>query len=232
MPNASTKFPPNRRRRSNFYVDGYNLYYGILQYRPEWKWLNLGKFCQSLRSTDTVYVRYFTAIIDEDHAYSPARDRQQKLLEVLPTFPNVEIIPGKFTMRDSRCRAACREVFKEPKEKKTDVNIAVRIIDDCIKDTPDEIIVISSDSDLEPALEWVRKNYSDVLVTVYLPILPGVTSEPRHNHFYRSIGVECTELPCGRIPDTQFNTAVRVATDPVRFVQRPDEWVKGYVPSN
>lgn len=152
-----------------------------------------------------------------------------KYLDALSTMENFEIITGKFQQRSSRCRADCGQEYYEPKEKKTDVNIAVRIMDDCLNDTPEKMVVISSDSDLEPVVAWVRTRYPKIELTVYLPNLPNVL-EKRRNDFYKSIGVDCLDLPCGRIPDSQFSTAIKISAG--HFVQRPDEWVKDYQPPN
>jgi hypothetical protein len=206
--------------RCFIYIDGFNFYYGIVKKHPEWRWLDFGKFCKSLRPFQAVFVRYFTALIEND---SLRKERQLKYLAALGTLDQFEIIKGKFQLRLSQCRADCGREFQEPKEKKTDVNIAVRMMDDCINDTPDAIILISSDSDLEPAIAWIHRSYPKVDIMVYLPNLPDETDK-RRNDFYRSIGVSCMDLPCGRIPDSQFRVAVKIDTG--KFVQRPEEWAK------
>jgi hypothetical protein len=214
------------------YIDGFNLYYGVVKKHPEWKWLDIGKFFKSLRPFQDVFVRYFTAIIEDDPL---RRERQLKYLEALGTLSQFDIIRGKFQLRISQCRAGCGEEFQEPKEKKTDVNIAVRMIHDCINDTPEAIILVSSDSDLEPAIAWIHRYYPKVEIMVYLPNLPD-DPDPRRNDFYRSIGVECTDLPCGRIPDCQFQTIVKIESlkfvkEPeTKVVQRPEEWAKNPTP--
>jgi hypothetical protein len=200
------------------YIDGYNFYYGIVKKRPEWKWLDFVKFCRSLRPFHAVSVRYFTAIIEND----PVRkEHQRRYLAALGTLENFEIIKGKFQLRVTRCAAKCGQEFQEAKEKKTDVNIAVRMMQDCIKDTPDAIILISSDSDLEPAIHWIHRFYPNIHIMVYLPNLPG-DQDKRRNDFYRSIGVECMDLPCGRIPDSQFRSEVELPDKTV--VKRPTAW--------
>ncbi|TSC89135.1 MAG: Uncharacterized protein G01um10143_516 [Parcubacteria group bacterium Gr01-1014_3] len=45
-----------------------------------------------------------------------------------------------------------------PREKGTDVKIAVELVVDAVDNKYDTAIVISSDTDLIPALEYVRKN--------------------------------------------------------------------------
>ena len=39
--------------------------------------------------------------------------------------------------------------------KKTDVNIAVNLLDDALRGLTDSMVIVSGDSDLEPAVEWV-----------------------------------------------------------------------------
>jgi hypothetical protein len=149
------------------------------------------------------------------------KEHQRRYLAALGTLENFQIIKGKFQLRVARCGAKCGQEFQEAKEKKTDVNIAVEMMHDCINDPPDAMILISSDSDLEPAIKWVHRYYPKIDIVVYLPNLP-YDQDKRRNDFYRSIGVECMDLPCGRIPDSQFRSEVRI--DEATVVQRPEAW--------
>ena len=53
----------NKPQKACAYVDGFNLYYGMLLKNPEYKWLNVAKFLDLLLgpSYDIVKVKYFTA---------------------------------------------------------------------------------------------------------------------------------------------------------------------------
>ncbi len=46
-------------------------------------------------------------------------------------------------------------------EKETDVNIAVKIVEDAFKDNYDKAVILSWDSDIIPAIESVKKNFRD-----------------------------------------------------------------------
>ena len=47
--------------RVNFYIDGFNLYYGVLKRTP-YKWLVVSKLSQPLLPTDTIQsIKFFTA---------------------------------------------------------------------------------------------------------------------------------------------------------------------------
>jgi uncharacterized LabA/DUF88 family protein len=138
------------RRRCVVYVDGFNLYYGILRQHPEWKWLNLQGFFESLRpDEDLVRVKLFTAIVEADKRESERRDRMQRYLRALKAFLKVEIILGRYQPRLVMCRADCRKEYYVPEEKKTDVNIAVNMLSDCFLDKLDSAVLVSGDSDLE-----------------------------------------------------------------------------------
>ena len=60
-------------------------------------------------------------------------------------------------------------MFLRPEEKKTDVNISVRMIKDCIQDKTDKLILVSADSDLIPPLEAIRELFPQKKLKVYFP---------------------------------------------------------------
>lgn len=54
-------------------------------------------------------------------------------------------------------------------------------------------------SDLEPAVEWVRKNHPGIKVSVYVPTLPECATQ-RRNDNYQRMQVACRLLPLLDIP--------------------------------
>lgn len=156
--------PSQAVRRIRVYIDGFNLYYGSLKNRPDLKWLNLRKVAQMLFPRDQVeYVGYFTAAVDLDHAVPSAQNlRQSAYWDVLKSL-GVEIVEGRLERREKECRAhqcahAGSRNFSVPVEKMTDVNLALRLVLDAQKYSPDAICVISGDTDLLPAMRWIREN--------------------------------------------------------------------------
>lgn len=213
---------PRDRPRCTIYIDGFNLYFGVFEGRPEWKWLNLESFFVMLRrGEDVVSIKYFTAIVDPKKSYSEQRERQILYLKALGTLDKVAIIKGVYQPRTVRCNADCRQQYNVPEEKKTDVNIAVAMIGDCVAGSTDSIVLVSGDCDQEPAIKWIQDRFPAISITVYVPTLPQDQST-RRNDFYDSIGVNCRPLPLERIPAHQFNTTVKLG--PGQFVQRPEEW--------
>lgn len=220
---AAPATPP--KKRCLVYVDGFNLYYGVLESNPGWKWLNLQSLFEALRpDEDIVTIKYFTALVEPDRHLSPKRDRQRTYLRALATLPKLQRIEGKYQLRLVTCRAAaCPRQFQylSPEEKKTDVNLAVHLIDDALHARADSIVLVSGDSDLEPAVEWVRKNHSATKVTVYVPTIPAHATQ-RRNDFYLRIGVTCRPLPLADIPHHQFQSVITLPNGAT--VQRPADW--------
>ena len=213
------------RPRSAIYVDGFNLYFGVLKQNPAWRWLNLQAFFEALRPDDDVTtIKYCTAEVDPKLRTSGRRDRQAEYLQALQTLPKIQIIKGRYQMREVVCRAKiCSrfERYETPEEKKTDVNLAVQMICDAIDERVDRMILISGDSDLEPAVEMIRKRFSHIRLLVYIPTLPD-PKRLRANFFYKGIGVPCGELPLGGILHHQFPNELLDAAG--RTIRRPTAW--------
>ena len=116
--------------RVNFYIDGYNFYYGLKRLKSadaDWKkcyWMDFVKFCQHFigENQELQKVYYFTA--------SPLSiqksNRQSVLFEAnkLLNGNRLEIIKGMFYEKTVICPFCASEITK-PEEKRTDVNISV-----------------------------------------------------------------------------------------------------------
>jgi len=167
---ASTPAAPLRKSRVIVYIDGFNFYYGAVKPTPSLKWLDLERYCKLLRPHDDVQaVRYFTALVN-----GPTKPNQEAYLKALATTPLVNVVLGKFKDKTVKCGvSACTYVaarrFKVPEEKRTDVNIAISMLDDSYQDMCDHLILFSGDSDLVPAINLVRLRFPAKKVTVYVP---------------------------------------------------------------
>lgn len=166
---ASPPAAPKPRPRTIFYLDGLNLYYGAVRSTPALKWLDLARYCRLLRPHDDIkLIRYFSALVT-----GPTRPNQEIYLKALATNPLVEVILGKFKMKNVKCGVpGCTIVNKwylTPEEKRTDVNIAVFLLDDAYQDLCDQFIIFSGDSDLVPAVNMVRQRFPKKKIIVYVP---------------------------------------------------------------
>ena len=203
MSDPVTAPTPIPKKRCTIYIDAFNWYYGIFVNRPDWKWLNIQSYFEALRlDEEIVGIRFFTAIVQPQVHVSPKRDRQKRYLSALKSMPKVEVILGKYQERTVTCQAgACPRhlEYRVGEEKKTDVNIAVRLIDDAINHRTESMVIVSADSDLEPAVEWVRKNHPTIKVSVYILALPEELNL-RRNDNYQRMQMNCRLLPLADIP--------------------------------
>ena len=153
----------------NFYVDGFNLYYGSLKNRwPQFKWLNLQAFCEGLAAGRAVKrVRYFTAQAQDTPRDSTAAARQQVYLRALATLPKVSVHYGLFVVRDVLMPLTNNPTPDNPaivrvtrtEEKRTDVNLATALLLDYFDNDCDEVVVISNDSDLIAPVTAIRHRF-------------------------------------------------------------------------
>lgn len=193
--------------RAIVYVDGFNFYYGAVR-GTAYKWLDLEACFRRLRSGDDLqHIYYFTAIVD-----GAARRRQEPYLRALATLPLVRIVLGKFKTKQIKCRVrACTHAgsrtFDAPEEKRTDVNIALQLLDDGLHDRADRFIVVSGDSDLVPALEMLKSQVPEKQLIVYVPSrhpIRGAATELRNaadkNRTFPQALLRVSQFPA-RVPD-------------------------------
>lgn len=167
---------PQNRRKLMAYVDGFNLYFGLLKSRPDLRWLNVREMVRiSLPDDEVIGVKFFTASVDETAGQSSAgcSVRQQTYWNALRSA-GVEIVEGRHEYREHACRVAHCSLprptwFRRRVEKMTDVNLALHLVEDTRVMQPGAIVVISGDSDLLPALRRVRDLAPKALKQVLIP---------------------------------------------------------------
>ncbi len=160
--------------RVTFYIDGFNFYYGIKRSAKadkKWNnayWIDLVKLCSGLISQDDTLekVVYFTAA----PLSTGKSQRQGAFLNANKALngDKFEVIRGKYLEKHIEC-PYCKGDISRPEEKKTDVNISVRMISDCIHNATDSIVLVSADTDLIPPLELIKTDFSSVKLKVAFP---------------------------------------------------------------
>lgn len=153
--------------RTSVYIDGFNLFYGILKKSP-YKWLDLKALCLNIlpAECEIVDINYYTAMVKG----APQKaERQNIYLEALRNhIPEFRYVLGRYqieakelpeaiqTGTDRRGKPVYRPGKKirvlKPEEKKTDVNIATEMLNDAWRNKFDCAVLISNDSDMAPAL--------------------------------------------------------------------------------
>jgi len=167
------------------YVDGMNLYHGIkAKHGRKYLWLDLYALASQLRQPDEIVkVRYFTTIVAGE---PDAARRQENYLAALTSLrPQVEVVRAKFKVKTFRCfncnsRYTCgcepsRE-YRTYEEKLTDVALGVSLVKDAAQSYGDLSVLITTDTDLMPALAAAAELAPERPIYVACP--PG-RREPR-----------------------------------------------------
>ena len=156
-------------RRVSIFIDGFNLYHALEEFEDETvKWLNLWQLAKSIcRDGEQLEsVQYFTAYATWlPDAYKRHRE-YVKALEI----EGVTVKLGNFKKRRMRCKQ-CKHTAPRYEEKETDVNVAIHLVADTLRNRFDRGIVITADSDFAPAVRLARSLNPDVQIDVVAP--PG-----------------------------------------------------------
>jgi hypothetical protein len=163
-------------------------------------------------------------VVDEE-----GQARQRTYFDALKTLPKVKIKLGIFQPREVHCKAECQRPYTIQDEKKTDVNIALEMISDVIDGNVDRMCVVSGDSDVQPAIEWIVKRYPGIRILVYIPCLPNNRRDRRIDYYIQRglRGVGCGYLPLENLGEHQLKPVVRIRDNPPVFAARPTSWRVG-----
>ncbi|MBT3206309.1 MAG: NYN domain-containing protein [Gammaproteobacteria bacterium] len=172
--------------RTNIYIDGYNLYYGRLKHTDH-KWLDIKKLFEHILKIQSPKssinkIKYFTAdikskVASHGQVAQQAQNNYNRALELL--YPDYfEIIKGYYSLDFANLPIYQKPPDKSQRakvwrleEKQTDVNIALHMYRDVVKTDCDQIVLVSNDTDLEPALEAIREDKGNsVQIGVIIPI--------------------------------------------------------------
>ena len=152
--------------RTIAYIDGLNLFYRALK-GTEFKWLDVAALVRRQLPPDChlSQIKYFSALVRGD---SEGRIAQEIYLNALRDLQNVTVSEGYYIeknvtgkMREADARLMTVRTFEE---KCTDVDLAIAIVVDVMKDRCDCVAVISNDGDLRGALRFARERGKKVLL--------------------------------------------------------------------
>lgn len=233
LPLAALAFSAsNDSMRTIVYVDGFNLYYRLLQQRPALKWVNLKQLAEKLLRPANVVtgVRYYTARIS-GRLDPTAPARQQLYLDALTTLPEVSVHLGTFlTSRkfaglvhppDFRPRVTLPQPWPDVvrvvkvEEKGSDVNLASHLLLDAFQGSYDVAVVLSNDSDLVEPIRIVAQVLGKP-VGLLSPVPNPNPQLQRAASFIRRISP--SDLAAAQFPD-------QVTRPDGSVVKRPASWV-------
>jgi uncharacterized LabA/DUF88 family protein len=220
------------------YIDGFNLFYGLLKGSP-YKWLNLeALFDAVLPKNQVVKIRYFTAMVEARENDPDLPVRQTTYLRALATLPRVESqlgtflsapvrapilergpngqpqrVNGRLVLKRSGTGAPVMEYFHKSEEKGSDVNLASHLLRDAYRGDCECAVIVSNDSDLLTPIRMVQQ---DCKLTVGLvpPRDRGSVELKRLATFQKTIRTH--QLQAAQFPNS--------FTDKVGTITRPTGW--------
>lgn len=228
--------------RTAFFVDGYNVFYGLLAGTP-YKWLNLTRLLTHIAHVENpqsslASVDYFTSSVKPELATrgiisKEAQDsyvRALKANKVAVHYGRHQLERANAPRFVSKKIGASRQdtvAIWKLEEKETDVHIAISMYRTASKqeNVPPEsrieqLVLVSGDTDMAPALRAIREDFPDLKIGVVLPYRtgsrrPAPGSLKEHADWMRRV-VTCEELESHQFPR-------RVPTHKAPAI-KPDYW--------
>jgi len=165
--NYEHSYTETKKERVIVYVDGFNIYFGMLEAGfHNCRWLNLKALVESFLAPnqDLVEIKYFTSRVSNN----PDKQKRQSIyIEALESV-GIKIFYGHYQKDAIECNR-CGNIWPKYNEKMTDVNIATQMLVDAYKDNYDMAMLISGDSDLVPPIKEIHANFNQKRVFVAFP---------------------------------------------------------------
>ncbi len=218
--------------RTIIYVDGFNLYFRLLEKRPALKWLNIKVLAEKLLNPANIVIsaRYYTAHVS-GRIDPTAPARQQLYLDALRTVPEVSLHMGAFMLSEKFAGLAKPPEFRprmnmpqpwpdvvkviKVEEKGSDVNLACHLLLDAFQGNYDVAAVLSNDSDLVEPIRIVTQVMGKP-VGLLSPVSNPNPELRRVSSFIRRISL--SDLAASQFPDPVVRTDGS-------HVNKPTSWV-------
>jgi len=158
-----------------------------------------------------VDVYYFTAIAEWNVA---SAQKHKKYIQALNNS-GVKSIFGQFKRFDKKCKN-CNFKTTIPTEKKTDVNLAVRMIEAAFKDKFDKAFLVSGDTDQAPIVASIKGLFPQKTIGVISPMGRENGALRRIAHIHSTISEEI-------LKDSMFPNPIIVPGK--TQIECPSDWV-------
>ena len=203
-----------KKERIIVYVDGFNLYFGIIEAGfINCKWLNINNLVNNLLrpNQELIEIKYFTSRVSNN---PDKQKRQTTYIEALESV-GIKIYYGHYQSDAIECRQ-CGNIWPTYHEKMTDVNIATQILIDAYQDKYDMAMLLSGDSDLVPPIKAIHGLFKNKRVFVAFP-------PKRHNSSVALVAKGSIIIGRKKLVDSQFDNEVPKKDGFI--LRKPKEWL-------
>ena len=216
-------------KKTIVYIDGFNLYYGLLKGVPSSKWLDPVAFAKAMLRDDhdIIQVKFFTARVRPYPQDAQAVARQDIYIQALNALPAVKVVEGYYNRNkiwlphvNPDCRA-CRRArngmahVMKFEEKRSDVNLTSALLCDAFRNEAECFVLVTGDSDYIAPIDIVRFELKKQ-VLVFNPRVDRPSDLMYHATYYSHIP---RDLPTKcQLPDV-------ILLPNGRTIHRPPAWV-------
>jgi hypothetical protein len=210
------------RLRGGVYVDGYNLYHAIDDLgQPHLKWLDLWRLAQNFakghaHSVDRVV--FCTAFFPGD---AGKRARHEAYIAALKAR-GIEVVLGHAVREPMDC-AGCGRRWEQPREKETDINVALSLFRDASLGRIDVAFLVTADTDQAATLRFVGQQFPHIRRIVVTP--PGrEKSKHLRDLSHANMSLDRDRLDAAVFPAIVTPPSGRTVIRPKEYAP-PDGWV-------
>ncbi len=154
--------------RVAFIIDGFNLYHSLKTLSKtqsvSTKWLDLKSLCESYLhllpgNAQNAGIFYFSALANHINKFDKDTVKRHRTYLTCLTDSGVDNQIAKFKKKLIRC-PHCNQNITRYEEKETDVAISVKILELCVTNACDSIVVLTGDTDVAPAIRTVTNLFT------------------------------------------------------------------------
>jgi len=211
-----------QRLRGGVYVDGFNLYHAIHDLgKPYLKWLGLRRLAEGFARGHAHTIEeivFCTAFFPNDFA---KRKRHETYISALKAT-GVRVLHGHTITEPMQCKN-CERRWYQPREKETDINVALSMFDDVRRGRVDVVFLLSADTDQASSLRFLKEAFPQIKRIVVTP--PG-REKSKHLRDLSDSNVLLREddIDAAVLPKMLWDDANRAVVRPQEYAP-PPEWV-------
>lgn len=212
-------------------IDGFNMYHALSKKRgnhapyQRYKWINYWALAECFKGANATVkdVYLFSAYLPGGEQWHQSKNARHAKLIAANKLQGVKIVLGRFFERESTYLARptrLRISFPTLEEKRTDVNIAITLIELAVDKAYDRCLLFTADSDLVPAIEHAKLRHPAGDIISVPPIERGGISKALRG----ACGGLYKKMKESHLQQSQLPLSVTHPTATGTIIACPQEW--------